>query len=587
LPNTRRDIEREMAKIRLLDEDTINKIAAGEVIERPASVVKELVENSIDANAGRVLIEVKDGGKGFIKITDDGCGMGAEDLTLAFQKHATSKIRDAGDLERISTLGFRGEALASIASVSRSVEVRTKTRDSLSGTYLRLENGKIAETKETGCPVGTSITVWDLFYNVPARRKHLKGAEAELVHITDIITELAIIHFDIAFDLFTGKRTLFKSAKSDSWDDVLLRLFGLKALQGMAALQAEGRGWSISGVVGDALNLRSSPDRIFIFVNGRAVSSKAIATALRDAYRNIIPLGKSPMAVISLEISPELVDVNVHPAKREIRLMHEDEISSVLFQRVAEALSDHAKPVQAMPASSGELGEQSLADPGTFGTIAQSCEQSTLPIEMTEMAPAEAMPPNKERPKLKILGQILKLYIVAVSEQGLVLVDQHAAAERIRFERLTKLYQSRSIRQELAEPIAIELSPSEKIMISSWQETLEDIGFEFSPFGGNTYSVRAVPALGRRLESAEAVHDILRDLFLRGKVGPDSTNRDDILKLLACRGSIKSGKELTIAEMNRLLQDLGECDNPLTCPHGRPVMVVIDQNQLERLFGRR
>ena len=576
-----------MAKIRLLDEDTINKIAAGEVIERPASVVKELVENSIDANAGRVLIEVGEGGKGFIKITDDGCGMGAEDLTLAFQKHATSKIRDAGDLERISTLGFRGEALASIASVSRSVEVRTKTRDSLSGTYLRLENGKIAETKEIGCPVGTSITVWDLFYNVPARRKHLKGAEAELVHITDIITELAIIHFDIAFDLFTGKRTLFKSAKSDSWDDVLLRLFGLKALQGMASLHAEGRGWSISGVVGDALNLRSSPDRIFIFVNGRAVSSKAIATALRDAYRNIIPLGKSPMAVISLEISPELVDVNVHPAKREIRLMHEDEISSVLFQRVAEALSDHAKPAKAMPASSGELGEQSLADPGTFGTIAQSCEQSTLPIEMTEMAPAEAMPPNKERPKLKILGQILKLYIVAVGEQGLVLVDQHAAAERIRFERLTKLYQSRSIRQELAEPIAIELSPSEKIMISSWQETLEDIGFEFSPFGGNTYSVRAVPALGRRLESAEAVHDILRDLFLRGKVGPDSTNRDDILKLLACRGSIKSGKELTVAEMNRLLQDLGECDNPLTCPHGRPVMVVIDQNQLERLFGRR
>jgi DNA mismatch repair protein MutL len=584
LPNTRRGIEREMAKIRLLDEDTINKIAAGEVIERPASVVKELVENSIDANAGRILIEVKEGGKSFIKITDDGCGMEAEDLTLAFQKHATSKIRDARDLEKIATLGFRGEALASIASVSAAIEVRTKTRDSLSGTYLRLENGKIAEKKEIGCPVGTSITVWDLFYNVPARRKHLKGAEAELVHITDIITELAIIHFDIAFDLFTGKRTLFKSTKSDSWDDVLLRLFGLKTLQGMAALQAEGRGWSISGVVGDALSLRSSPDRIFIFVNGRAVSSKAIATALRDAYRNIIPLGKSPMAVISLEISPELVDVNVHPAKREIRLMHEDEISSVLFQRVAEALANHAKPAVA---SSGELGEQSLAEPGSFGTIAQSCEQSTLPLEMTEMAPAEAMPPNKERPKLKILGQILKLYIVAVGEQGLVLVDQHAAAERIRFEQLAKLYRNRSIRQELAEPIAIELSPSEKIMISSWQGTLEDIGFEFSPFGGNTYSVRAVPALGRRLESAEAVHDILRDLFLRGKVGPDSTNRDEILKLLACRGSIKSGKELTVAEMSRLLQDLGECDNPLTCPHGRPVMVVIDQNQLERLFARR
>lgn len=567
-----------MAKIRLLDEDTINKIAAGEVIERPASVVKELVENSLDAGAGRVLVEVAEGGKSFIKITDDGCGIDAEDLPLAFQKHATSKISEAGDLEKIATLGFRGEALASIASVSRSVEVRTKTHDSLSGTYLRMENGKIAEIKEIGCPVGTSITVWDLFYNVPARRKHLMGAEAELVHITDTITELALIHFDTAFDLFSGKRTLFKSAKSASWDDVLLRLFGLKTRQGMAALQAAGNGWSIRGVVGDALSLRSSPDRIFIFVNGRAVSSRAIATALRDAYRNIIPLGKSPMAVISLEISPELVDVNVHPAKREIRLLHEDEISSVLFQSVTEALAAHAKPALPTP---GEPGMQTLP---TQASIAQSCEQSTLPVDM---APEEPMPANNEQPRLKILGQILKLYIVAVGEQGLILVDQHAAAERIRFERLTKRYQNRSIRQELAEPITIELSPSEQIMISSWQETLEDIGFEFSPFGGNTYSVRAVPALGRRLESADAVHDILRDLFLRGKVAPGSTNRDEILKLLACRGSIKSGKELTVAEMNHLLQDLGECDNPLTCPHGRPVMVVIDQNQLERLFGRR
>ena len=567
-----------MAKIRLLDEDTINKIAAGEVIERPASVVKELVENSLDAGAGRVLVEVKDGGKSFIKITDDGCGIDAEDLPLAFQKHATSKISEAGDLEKVATLGFRGEALASIASVSRSVEVRTKTCDSLSGTYLCMENGKIAEIKEIGCPVGTSIIVWDLFYNVPARRKHLKGAEAELVHVTDIITELALIHFDTAFDLFSGKRTLFKSAKSASWDDVLMRLFGLKTRQGMAALQAEGRGWSIRGVVGDALSLRSSPDRIFIFVNGRAVSSKAIATALRDAYRNIIPLGKSPMAVISLEISPELVDVNVHPTKREIRLLHEDEISSVLFQSVTEALAAHAKPALNSPGEPGMQASPSQA------TIAQSCEQSTLPVEMAPEVPMQA---NKEGPRLKILGQILKLYIVAVGDQGLVLVDQHAAAERIRFERLTELYRKRSIRQELAEPITIELSPSEQIMISSWQETLEDIGFEFSPFGGNTYSVRAVPALGKRLESAEAVHDILRDLFLRGKVAPGSTNRDEILKLLACRGSIKSGKELTIAEMNHLLQELSECDNPLTCPHGRPVMVAIDQNQLERLFARR
>ena len=332
-----------MSRIRLLDEDTINKIAAGEVIERPASVVKELVENSIDAGANKVLIEVNEGGKSFIKITDDGCGIEPEDLPLAFQKHATSKIRVAQDLEKIATLGFRGEALASIASVSRSVEVHTKTRDSISGTRLMMKNGKIMEIKDVGCPVGTSIAVSDLFYNVPARRKHLKGREAELVYIANIITEMAIINYEISFELFSGKRTIFKSIKSSSWDDALLRIFGLNTLKAMAPLRIVGRGWDLTGRVGDPLSTRSSPDRIFIYVNGRAVISRAIAGALREGYRNIIPMGKSPVAVISLTICPELVDVNVHPAKREIRLLQEEEICSALSQAVAEALSAYSK----------------------------------------------------------------------------------------------------------------------------------------------------------------------------------------------------------------------------------------------------
>lgn len=571
-----------MTKIRALDEETINKIAAGEVIERPASVVKELVENSIDAGAHRVLIEVKDGGKSYIKVTDDGSGIDPHDLPLAFQKHATSKISGAEDLERISTLGFRGEALASIASVSAAVEVRTKTRESLSGSYLRLEKGRTAEAKEVGCPIGTSIVVWDLFCNVPARRKHLKGAEAELVHITDAITELAIIHYDIAFELFTGKRTHFKSTRSDSWDDVLLRLFGLKAMPGLAPLQASGRGWKIEGVIGDAFNLRSSPDRIFIFVNGRAVSSRPMAAALREAYRNIIPPGKSPLAVLSLNISSELVDVNVHPAKREIRLLHENEICSAITLEAARALSSHAKGVAAERLEPGEkIG-------ASEETLAQNIMQRTLPLETAVEDPLEeGLFSKDEQSKLKILGQIQRLYIVAEGDQGLVLIDQHAAAERIRFERLWELYQKRSIRQELAQPVTIELSASEEIMLSSWKETLEEIGFEISSFGGRSYSVRSVPALGQRLGSADHVHDILKDLFLRGKPGPDSTNRDDILKLLACRGSIKAGKELTLVQMEQLLKDLGNCSNPLTCPHGRPVMVTMDHSQLEKLFGRR
>ncbi|MGV8090077.1 MAG: DNA mismatch repair endonuclease MutL, partial [Methanothrix sp.] len=455
------------------------------------------------------------------------------------------------------------------------------TRDALSGSYLRIENGKVAETKEVGSPVGTSIVVWNLFSNVPARRKHLKGAEAELVHIVDVITELAIIHYDIAFELFSGSRTHFKSARSNSWDDVLSRIFGLKAVAGMAPLQASGRGWRIEGMIGDAFNLRASPDRIFIFVNGRAVSSRPMAGALREAYRNIIPPGKSPTAVLSLEISPELVDVNVHPAKREIRLLHENEICSAITQEAALALSSYAKSV------ASERLKASDQITASEETLAQNAQQSTLPLDAEDTALDQAQPEREERPNLKILGQIKRLYIVAESDQGLVLIDQHAAAERIRFERLEERYRKRLIRQELACPVTIDLSASEEIMLSSWKEVLDDIGFEISSFGGRSYSVRSVPALGQRTESAESVNDVLKELFLRGKPGPNSISRDEILKLLACRGSIKSGKELTLVEMEQLLHDLQGCSNPLTCPHGRPVMVTLDQGQLERLFGRR
>jgi len=576
-----------MTRIKLLDPDTINKIAAGEVIERPASVVKELVENSIDAGAGRILVEVAEGGKGFIRVTDDGSGIDPQDLPLAFQKHATSKISRAEDLAGISTLGFRGEALASIASVSGSVEVKTKTREAISGTYIRLEQGRIVESREIGSPAGTTITVWDLFYNVPARKKHLKAAEAELVHIIDAVTEMAVVHHDISFELFSGRRTLFKSVRSPNWDDVLFRLFGLKTLKGMSRIKAEGQGWSISGVIGDPLSLRSSPDRIMIFVNGRAVSSRILTGALREAYRNIIPLGKSPVAVISLQTDPSMVDVNVHPAKREIRLLREAEIAAALTAAAAASLERHSRSgrseerMMPRPAEDRAAGEEDSR--ASQIVVAESGNQSTLPL-----SPSEEMPAPPPRPaKLRILGQIKKLYIVAEGEEGLVLIDQHAAAERIRFEMLQDRYRSRKIRQDLVQPLSIELSASERVVLSTWMDKLQDIGFDITPFGGNTYTVRAVPATGRYLESAESVHDLLRELFLSGKAGPASSDRDDILKLLACRGSIKSGRELSPVEMKRLVDDLFLCRNPRTCPHGRPVMVSIEEGRLERLFSRR
>lgn len=585
-----------MQKIKLLDEDTINKIAAGEVIERPASAVKELVENSIDAGATKILIEVAEGGKSLIRVTDDGCGIDAEDLPLAFQKHATSKIAGAKDLERIETLGFRGEALASIASVARSIEVSTKTRSASTGTYLRMESGHIVEKKEIGCPIGTSIAVRDLFYNVPARRKHLKSREAELVHIVDTVTEMAIINYGISFELFSGKRTLFKSSGSSSWDGVLLKIFDLKTIKGMTPFYTEGRGWRLLGAAGDPLSTRSSPDRIFIYVNGRPVYSRALTAALREAYRSIIPTGRSPIAVLSLEIGPELVDVNVHPTKREIRLLREEEISAAITNAVSNALRTkaEAEPLRETPR---------VETPKVQGSvITQGSEQKTFPLEVTgeevEMpvasyAPASEVPIASdvlvatEVPRIKILGQVKKLYILAESDQGLLIIDQHAAAERIRFERLKALYSQKKISQELAEPVIIELAPNEQILIDSWMDVLPEIGFEIEPFGGKTYHVRAVPALGRRLENPEAVHDVLQGLFSLGKVSPDATSREDILKLLACRGSIKSGKELSMPEMRALLKELYACQNPLTCPHGRPVTVVITPEEMERLFFRR
>lgn len=607
-----------MQKIKLLDEDTINKIAAGEVIERPASVVKELVENSIDAGATRILIEVEDGGKSLIKVTDDGCGIDREDLSLAFHKHATSKISGAEDLGNISTLGFRGEALASIASVAGSVEVYTKSRSALTGTFLLIESGKTTRVKEIGCPIGTSIAVRNLFSNVPARRKYLKSASDELARIIGLVQELAVINYGISFELFTGKRTIFKSHKSSSWDDALLKILGLEAVKGFIPFEAEIKDCKITGSVGDPLTTRSSPDWIYLYVNGRSVTSKALLSALREAYRTLIPLGKSPIAVVSLEINPTLIDVNVHPAKKEIRLLKEDEIVALLTNAVIKALQSRSE-IRAISGQNGQRPTAALPE-NKDRIITHSGEQRTLPLGQSNgcigimLAPenATATKPEQpiadmtrstissssidggnipeaepEKPRLNILGQVRKLFIVAESEEGLMLIDQHAAAERIRFEMLREKYRTRNIAQELVEPVTIELTPKEQVQLDSWLEVLSDIGFDISHFGGSTYNIRSVPAIGSKLESPQAVHDVLRDLFSSSKVGPDSTNREEILKLLACRGSIKSGRELTLEEMKELLKKLYACENPRTCPHGRPVAVVFDDEELERIFGRR
>lgn len=601
-----------MTKIKLLDKEAVNKIAAGEVIERPASVVKELIENSIDSGAARILVEVDEGGKGLVRVTDDGCGMDREDAALAFEKHATSKISGAEDLERISTLGFRGEALSSIASVASSVDIATKVRSEelgVSGTHIRIDDGKITDVGEVGCPAGTTIEVRDLFRNVPARRKYLRSRRAELARIVDVVTSYAVINHHISFELFSGNKTLFKSVRAESWNDPILRILGSNVARNLIPIEAESKLISVTGVVGKQTVTRSSPDWIMTYVNGRSVRSRALSRAVTEAYRTLIPTGRHPIAVISLQIDPSMVDVNVHPAKMEVRFLREEELAEMLTELISLALQkveekeSAPRQMKALQATELRVSEVDGEADNTAGQEARLHAGPDISDECGSSSGAETqrtLPLTSGRERLdldlegaplpgglRVLGQALKLYIVAEGPEGLVLVDQHAAAERIRYEMLAKKHASGTISQELISPVTVELSPKEQVMLEDWGEVLEDMGFEIHPFGGNAYNVRSVPAIGRRLESPEVVHDVLRDLFALGKVGTEATARDEILKLLACRGSIKAGHEMTWKEMHDLLRELFICENPKTCPHGRPTTVTISSVQMEKLFGRR
>jgi len=556
-----------MTRIHILDEATVSRIAAGEVIERPASVVKELIENSIDAGATRIFVEVRDGGISLIRVVDDGCGIERDDLPLAFQRHATSKISTADDLFRLKTLGFRGEALSSIASVSRCVEVHTRTRGSEMGTYLRLENGRVVEVRDDGCPYGTSMEVRGLFECIPARLKHLSSPSQELARIAELVTQMAIIHYRISFELSSGRKTLFRSNASETWDDALIRAFGLRTVKGMISITAEGDGFDLCGMISSPDASRQDAESVLVYVNSRPVYSKAVVQALREAYRGFLQSGRNPVAVISIEVEPSLVDVNVHPAKREVRFLREGEIYDAVRDAALDALRSSAIPAANPPG---------IAEPQLWSSRPQI--QETLPLEVqTEQRISE--------PLVRIVGQALDLYIIVEDDDGIILVDQHAAAERIRYEHLLEKCESGSISQELIQPVTVELSPGEAALLDSFSAKLKEIGFEIDHFGGRAYSVRSVPA-AMGLERPESIRDVLREILHLGRACRISF-RDEALKLLACRGSIKSGEKLSERAMLRLLTDLFACDNPRTCPHGRPVVVRISTESLEKMFGRR
>ncbi len=576
-----------MQKIHILDEATINKIAAGEVIERPASVVKELIENSIDAEASDIRIEVIQGGKKLIRITDNGSGMSKEDAALSFAKHSTSKISRSEDIENVMTMGFRGEALSSITAVAK-VEIITKTKDDLAGTKITVHGGKLESISETGAADGTSITVEDLFYNTPARKKYLKSDTTELAHITDIVTKNALGHNDISFTLLHNGNEILRSPASEL-RDTIIHIYGQEVARAMVAVDFDSRFAKITGFVSKPAVTRGNIDSQSFYINNRSVGSRALSYALRDGYGTLIPKGRFPVAVLKIFIDTREIDVNVHPTKNQVRLSHEWEVSNAVSEAVKRALSDeNLAPAVKIPVKQSLLYEQAPQSPAIIReepVFKYPVKDTERRLRQTERYITDDLKINiDEAPQVKILGQVGSLYVIAETTDGLVIIDQHAAHERVLFEQVRE--SKRSDSQELIVPINLELEPKEKALMKESIPYLEEFGFRISGFGPDTFAVTAVPEVLGKLEDPGLVHDIMTDILSEGKIKDDTGIFERITRSIACRGAIKAGADCSSDQMESLIKQLFKTENPYTCPHGRPTMISFNRQELDKLFKR-
>jgi DNA mismatch repair protein MutL len=572
------------AKIISLDEETVKKIAAGEVIERPASAVKELIENSIDANSTRITIEVSGGGKKLIEITDNGEGMNREDASRSFKRYSTSKIRRIEDLDRLGTLGFRGEALASICAVGR-LELVTKTRGSVQGTQVLVEGSDLKSAKDIGCPEGTTVVVRDLFFNLPARRKHLKSVRRELAHVIDIVTRYSLIRNDIYFSLSHEDRKIMESPPTGNMLDAVTNIFGRAVSQSLIPLKYGTKRLIISGLVGKPYSTRSSPNMQFIYVNGRYVSSRLVSRAIREAYGTLLPKNRYPICVIAMEISPGYIDVNIHPTKLQVKFVNESEVYESVVAGVKAALGSEPLTPDTMPKRVER--KQKAPMPG-FARAAKPSKFAPLTIESYRKRFRE-VPEKAQLPELKIIGDYDNTYILGESSKGMVVLDQHAAHERVLYERLMN---KRRDTQELIAPITLELSAKESAVLEDFSENLVSLGFGFEPFGKNTQRISSVPVVLGSLVSPDVIHDILNDMATLPKA-PEKSVEERIAQIVAtksamaaCKGAIKAGEKQSTERLQRLVKDLYESSNPYTCPHGRPTMIFITKEELEKRFLR-
>jgi DNA mismatch repair protein MutL len=553
--------------IKVLTPDVVSKIAAGEVIERPASVVKELVENSLDAAATQISVEARGGGVELIKVADNGAGIPAGELEVAFERHATSKIGSLDDLERISSLGFRGEALPSIAAVAE-VEVSTKTLAEDAGGYVWLRKGEIVGRESRARPQGTTVTVRRLFRYFPARLKFLKSTNTENSHIAQLVSQYALAFPEVKFSLVLDGRASLRTAGNGDLRETLAEIYGSELAQTMLKVERSEGPVKVNGLTSRPSLGRSSRNYLSFFVNRRWVHSPLLTRATEEAYRGLLMDGQHPVAAINVFLPAQGLDVNIHPAKAQVKFCNEQAV----FGGVRKAIE-------------GALAETPLAATRHVPFSAGSREwQSARMIMDNEPTFAVAQLPALELPALRVLGQLSNTYIIAEGPDGLYLIDQHAAHERILYDRILAQWSQRNVEvQGLLQPVSIEFSPGEEETWKANGESLAQFGFAVEPFGNRSYLIRTVPALMARANIVEMVSALLDDLASKGI---SSAWEEKVAESLACHTAVRGGQQLSGDEMKELIKRLEETRQPRTCPHGRPTMIHLNSRQLEKEFGR-
>lgn len=573
-----------MSKIHVLTADVSNKIAAGEVVERPASAVKELIENAVDAGATAITVEVKNGGISYIRVTDNGSGMEYDDAITAFLRHATSKISNEGDLEHISTLGFRGEALASIAAVSH-IELMTKTENN-DGVYVELDAGEIVRNEAVGCPIGTTIVVKNLFYNTPARMKFLKKDKTETGYISDIVERLVLSNPHVSLKyIVDGKEQLFFGGDGEL-KSCVYSVYGRDYAKAVAEIGRNTNNINVSGLVGKAEVSRGNRSFQSFFVNGRYVKNRALTYSAEAAYKNILMTGKFPFFVIHINIPFEVVDINVHPTKQEVKFADERAVCDEVYWAIKSALTESANVVRQDIITSRQ---PTFKVPVFENNIKQMPISLLQPVRQNTMAEApvpfvsvvEEEPPAMQN--YKIVGQLFDTFIIIEIENKIILIDQHAAHERMLYEKLLVSKGQKQISSQiLLSPVALTFSPKEFSLLKEKIDLFSDLGFEIEDFGNNAILIRQTPIeLGE-----DGLKSLIIELLCKTGSNMSSNREDEMLYTIACKAAVKANRKLQEREINALIDDVLRTDGVNTCPHGRPLMITITRYELEKMFKR-